>query len=86
MNNAETNEQQELREFVILLGALQSKGKITGQQFREYRELWMKQQPNDRDILIWQLKQLLNTENKANPNSPKNQSGEPQKRPARQKL
>jgi hypothetical protein len=59
-----TKEQLELREFVKLLGELQSKGKITGQQFRENRELWLHQQPNDRDVLVWRLKQLLNTETK----------------------
>jgi hypothetical protein len=59
-----TKEQLELREFVKLLGELQSKGKISGQQFRENRELWIHQQPNDRDVLVWHLKQLLNTETK----------------------
>ena len=66
-----TKEQMELREFVKLLGELQSKGKITGQQFRENRELWIHQQPNDRDVLVWRLKQLLNTETK--PNAPRSQ-------------
>ncbi len=66
-----TKEQLELREFVKLLGELQSKGKITGQQFRENRELWIRQQPNDRDVLVWQLKQLLNSETK--PNAPRSQ-------------
>ncbi len=69
----ETNEQIELRAFIKLLGELQSKGKITGQQFRENRELWMQQQSNDRDVLTWRLKQLLATETKTNPNSPKSQ-------------
>jgi hypothetical protein len=80
-----TNEQLELRAFVKLLAELQSKGKITGQQFRENRELWMHQQPNDRDITVWRLKQLL-TENKPNPNAQKPQSDEPPKRPTRQRL
>jgi hypothetical protein len=71
--NVETNEQAELRGFVKLLGELQSKGKITGQQFREYRELWVQQQPNDRDVVVWQLKKLLNTETKPNPDAPRNQ-------------
>ncbi len=66
-----TKEQLELREFVKLLGELQSKGKITGQQFRENRELWIHQQPNDRDVLVWRLKQLLNTETK--PATPRSQ-------------
>jgi hypothetical protein len=69
--NEPTEEQLELREFVKLLGELQSKGKITGQQFRENRELWLHQQPNDRDVLVWRLKQLLSTETK--PNAPKSQ-------------
>jgi hypothetical protein len=83
--NVVTNEQLELRAFVKLLGELQTKVKITGQQFRENRELWTHQQPNDRDVLVWRLKQLLNTETK-NPNAPRTQSDEPPKRPARQKL
>ena len=66
-----SKEQLELREFVKLLGELQSKGKITGKQFRENRELWIRQQPNDRDVLVWQLKQLLNSETK--PNAPRSQ-------------
>ncbi|HLN45366.1 MAG TPA: hypothetical protein VK209_06635 [Candidatus Sulfotelmatobacter sp.] len=83
--NVVTNEQLELGAFVRLLGELQAKGKITGQEFRENRELWMKQQPNDRDIMIWRLKQLLNPQpEKTNPRKP--QSDEPPKRPTRQKL
>ena len=81
--NVVTNEQLELRAFVKLLSELQTKGKITGQQFRENRELWMQQQPNDRDVTVWRLKQLL-TETKTNP--PRTQSDEPPKRPTRQKL
>jgi hypothetical protein len=64
--NVLTPEQLELRELLKLLAELQTKGKINGQQFRENRELWMHQQPNDRDVLVWQLKKLLNTENKTN--------------------
>ncbi len=71
--NVVTNEQLELRAFVKLLGELQTKGKITGQQFRENRELWMQQQPNDRDVTVWRLKQLLNTETKTNPDQPRSQ-------------
>jgi len=78
-----TDEQLDLQSFVKLLGELQSKGKITGQQFREYRELWMHQQPNDRDILVWRLKELLKIESKPPP--PKNQDELP-KRPTRQRL
>jgi hypothetical protein len=82
--NVVTNEQLELRAFVKLLSELQSKGKITGEQFRENRELWMRQQPNDRDLLIWQLKKLLAEEPKAN--LQRNQSDEAPKRIFRQKL
>jgi hypothetical protein len=82
--NVVTNEQLELRAFVKLLGELQSKGKITGEEFRVNRELWMRQQSNDRDVTVWRLKQLLNTETKPSP--PRNQSDEMQKRPTRQKL
>ena len=78
-----TDEQLDLQSFVKLLGELQSKGKITGQQFREHRELWMHQQPNDRDILVWRLKELLKAEPKPIP--PKNSDEQP-KRPARQRL
>ena len=52
MGTIETKNQIELKGFLKLLGDLQSKGKITGQQFREYRELWLQQQPNDRDVLV----------------------------------
>ena len=83
MSSIETDEQIKLRAFLGLLGELQSKGKITGEQFREYRELWIKQQPNDREVTVWQLKQLLNVE--TNPALPKNQSTKTQK-PGRQKL
>ena len=82
-NTVITDEQISLQSLVKLLAELQSKGKITGQQFREYRELWIHQQPNDRDVTVWQLKQLLNAEPKP---STKNQSDEPPKRPTRQKL
>ena len=77
--NAVNNEQLELKAFIRLLGELQTKGKITGQQFREYRELWMQQQPNDRDVLIWRLKQLLKTETKPNPDTPKSQPPKPRR-------
>ncbi len=81
MSSTETDRQTELRAFLGLLSELQSKGKITGAQFREYREVWINQQPNDRDVLVWELKQLLNKETTL----PKNQS-ETQKKPTRQKL
>jgi hypothetical protein len=84
MSSIETDEQIELRTFLRLLSELQSKGKITGKQFREYRELWIKQQPNDRDVIVWDLKQLLSNETK--PELPKNQSNEMWKKPKRQRL
>ena len=80
--NAVTNEQLELGAFVKLLGELQSKGKITGEQFREYRKLWTGQQANDRDVTIWRLKELLKPEIV----QPKKESDEPPKRPTRQKM
>jgi hypothetical protein len=79
----ETNDQLELRTFVKLLADLQSKGKISGEQFREFREQWMHQQPNDRDLLAIRLKAFLTEEPKTKPNT---QSGELPKRPARQRL
>ena len=83
MSSTETDEQIKLRAFLKFLSELQSKGKITGTQFREYRELWVNQQPNDRDVTVWHLKQLLNTETKP----AKNQDlAEMQKKPKRQKL
>ena len=83
MSSTETGEQTALRAFLALLSELQSKGKITGQQFREYRELWLKQQPNDRDVTVWHLKQL-NSETKSAP--PKNLYDDTPKKPKRQKL
>jgi hypothetical protein len=79
MSSTETGEQIELRAFLKLLSELQSKGKITGMQFREYRELWINQPPNDRDVTVWHLKQL-NSETKPAVHN------ETQKKPARQKL
>jgi hypothetical protein len=73
IENIVTKEQLELREFLKLLADLQTKGKINGQQFRENRELWMRQQPNDRDVLTWRLKQLLTAESKTNSDKPKSQ-------------
>jgi len=83
MGSTETVEQIQLREFLRLVSELQSKGKITGKQFREYRELWINQQPNDRDVTVWNLKQLLN---ETKPALPKNQSDETKKKLTRQKL
>jgi hypothetical protein len=57
--NVVTREQLELGEFMHLLGELQRQGKITGQQFRENRELWVNQ-PQERNSLTKRLKALLN--------------------------
>lgn len=83
MSNIETDEQVQLRGFLKLLSELQSRGKITGQQFREHRELWIKQQPNDRDVTLWNLRTLLN---EIKPSSQNNQSSGIHKKPTRQKL
>lgn len=77
--NASTNEQLELQAFVKLLGELQTKGKITGQQFRENREQWIQLQPNDRDVLVWRLKQLLKTETKPSLETQKTQPAKPRR-------
>jgi hypothetical protein len=57
--NVVTRDQLELGEFVNLLGELQRKGKITGEQFRVNRELWMNQ-TQERNSLIKRLKAQLN--------------------------
>jgi hypothetical protein len=80
-----TDEQLNLQGFIKLLAELQRQRKITGEQFRENRELWVHQEPNDRDLTVWRLKQLLNPENKK-PSPPKTDTDEPPKKPARQKL
>ncbi len=85
--NEVTDEQLDMQGFIKLLGELQKQHKITGEEFRENRALWMQQKPNDRDVTIWRLKQLLNAETKTNANAPRNQSDElPPKRTTRQKL
>ena len=43
-----------------LLGDLQAQKKISGEQFRENRELWMRQ-PTERVGLMQRLKRLLNS-------------------------
>jgi hypothetical protein len=57
--NVVTRDQLELGEFVNLLGELQRKGKITGEQFRINREVWINQ-PQERNSLIKRLKAQLN--------------------------
>ena len=56
-----SNEQLELQGFMRILGDLQKKGKISGEQFRDYRSLWS-QQPVEREGLIQRLKKLLASE------------------------
>ncbi|MDR1992351.1 MAG: hypothetical protein LBQ98_02460 [Nitrososphaerota archaeon] len=53
-----TDEQLDLQGFMRLLGELQKQGKVTGEQFREKRDLWMRQ-PSEREMLMCQLKKLL---------------------------
>jgi hypothetical protein len=53
----ETKEQTEMREFAELLQELQAKQKISGEEFREYRDQWIKQ-TNDREALTRRLKKL----------------------------
>ncbi len=48
--NVVTRDQLELGEFVNLLGELQRKGKISGEQFRVNRELWINQ-PQERNSI-----------------------------------
>jgi hypothetical protein len=54
---AVTDEQLDMQGFVKLLGELQKKGKINGEQFREYRSLWI-QHPSEREALTQRLKKL----------------------------
>lgn len=51
-------EQLAFREFVKLMGELQTKGKLSGEQFRNNRELW-KNNPQDRDAIVERLRLLL---------------------------
>ncbi|MDR0373471.1 MAG: hypothetical protein LBI79_07955 [Nitrososphaerota archaeon] len=53
-----TDEQLNLQEFMKLLGELQKRGKITGEQFRENRDLWVRQ-PSEREMLMQRLKKLI---------------------------
>jgi hypothetical protein len=56
--NEVTDEQLSFQGFIKLLGELQRQNKISGEQFRENRELWQKQ-PAERQNLTMQLKKLL---------------------------
>jgi hypothetical protein len=55
---AVSNEQLEQQGFMKLLGELQKKGKIDGEQFRDYRAIW-NGQPSEREGLTQRLKKLL---------------------------
>lgn len=57
--NVVTREMLEQGEFMHLLGELQKQGKITGEQFRLNRELWVNQ-PQERNGLTKRLKAQLN--------------------------
>lgn len=57
--NVITKEQLELGEFMKLLGELQRRGKISGQQFRDNRELWSRQ-PQEREALMQRFKAQIN--------------------------
>ncbi|MCL2358393.1 MAG: hypothetical protein LBH74_04195 [Nitrososphaerota archaeon] len=53
-----TDEQLDLQGFMKLLGELQKQSKLTGEQFRAYRDLWIRQ-PSEREALIQRLKKLV---------------------------
>ena len=55
-----TDEQLDMQGFMKLLGELQKQGKINGEQFRDYRAIWM-QQSSEREGLAQRLKRLLGT-------------------------
>jgi hypothetical protein len=57
-----TDEQLDMQGFMKLLGDLQKQGKITGEEFRGNRQLWMQLKPNDRELLAIRLRQLLKNE------------------------
>lgn len=57
--NEVTDEQLDMQGFSKLLGELQKQHKITGEQFRENRQLWMQQQSSEREALTQRLKNLL---------------------------
>jgi hypothetical protein len=70
--NQVTDEQLDMQGFAKLLGELQKQRKITGEEFRENRAIWMQLKPNDRELLVIRLKQRLNNETKVD-NTPKSQ-------------
>ncbi|MCL2134840.1 MAG: hypothetical protein FWH37_04710 [Candidatus Bathyarchaeota archaeon] len=70
--NQVTDEQLDMQGFVKLLCELQKQQKITGEEFRENRAIWMQLKPNDREVLVIRLKQRLNSEITIN-DAPKSQ-------------
>jgi len=54
-----TEEQLDLQGFMKLLGELQKLGRLSGEQFREYRALWTRQSVDEREALMRRLKKLL---------------------------
>ena len=57
-SGAVTDEQLDMQRFAKLLGELQNNGKISGEQFREYRNIW-NQHPTERVDLTARLKKML---------------------------
>jgi hypothetical protein len=53
-----TEDQLNMQGFMKLLGELQKQHKISGEQFRENRQVWI-QQPSEREALSVRLKKLL---------------------------
>jgi len=52
-----TEEQLDLQGFMKLLGELQKQGILSGEEFRENRDLWVRQ-PDEREALMQRLKKL----------------------------
>jgi len=53
-----TEEQLDLQGFMKLLGELQKQGVLSGEEFRESRDLWVRQ-PDEREALMLRLKKLV---------------------------
>jgi hypothetical protein len=68
-----TYEQLNMQNFMKLLCELQKQQKITGEEFRENRAIWIQLKPNDRELLAIRLKQRLNNETTISNNTPKSQ-------------
>lgn len=59
LDNETQNEQIQSGEFAKLLNELQRKGKISGEEYRNYGQVW-REQPQSRESLVEQLRILLN--------------------------